>query len=84
MLLYSDGNLSAFGNNFIYDAYELYTSPKTYYEKHERHKQIQTFAKQIRETPVLLKKATLRSKEHGISLDSAIRYDAMKIAGLIK
>jgi hypothetical protein len=27
MLLYADGNLGSFGNNFIYDAYEMYTSP---------------------------------------------------------
>jgi hypothetical protein len=84
MLLYSDGNLPTFGNNFINDAYELYTSPATYHEKNVRHQQIQTFAKQIRETPGLLKKATLRSKENSITLDSAIRYDAMKFAGLIK
>lgn len=84
MLLYSDGNLPTFGNNFINDAYELYTSPKTYYERHERNKQIQTFAKQIRETPGLLKKSTLRSKDYNITLDSAIRYDAMKFAGMIQ
>lgn len=84
MLLYSDGNLPAFGNKFIYDAYELYTSPKSYYEKNEKQKQIQSFAKQIRETPGLLKKATLRSKEQSISLDSAIRFDAMKFAGIVK
>ncbi|MGZ4099588.1 MAG: alginate O-acetyltransferase AlgX-related protein [Bacteroidia bacterium] len=84
MLLYSDGNLPTFGNNFISDAYELYTSPATFYSRKERQKQIQTFAKQIRETPGLLKKATLRSKENAITLDSAIRYDAMKFAGMIK
>lgn len=84
MLLYSDGNLPAFGNKFIYDAYELYTSPKTYYERNERNKQIQTYAKQVRETPVLLKKATARSNDLRISLDSAIRTDAMRMAGFLK
>lgn len=84
MLLYSDGNLPTFGNNFINDAYELYTSPKTYYARNKRNKQIQTFAKQIRETPGLLKKATQRSKDYTITLDSAIRYDAMKFAGILK
>ncbi|MFO0434166.1 MAG: hypothetical protein ACK5ZT_02890, partial [Sphingobacteriaceae bacterium] len=83
MLLYSDGNLSGFGNNFINDAYELYTSPKTYYARAEQNKQIQTFAKQIRETPLLLKKSTQKSNDLQIPLDSAIRSDAMKMAGMI-
>jgi hypothetical protein len=84
MLLYSDGNLPKFGNNFIYDAYELYTSPKTYYARNEKNKQIQTYAKQIREAPLLLKKATAKSNDLQIPLDSAIRLDAMKMAGFIK
>ena len=84
MLLYSDGNLPKFGNNFIYDAYELYTSPKTYYARNEKNKQIQTYAKQIREAPLLLKKATTKSNDLQIPLDSAIRLDAMKMAGFVK
>ncbi len=84
MLLYSDGNLGAFGNNFIPDVYELYTSPKTFYERQARNQQIQNYAKQIRETPVLLKKSTQNSNEKMITLDSAIRYDAAKMAGLVK
>ena len=84
MILYSDGNLPIFGNNFINDAYELYTSPKAFYLRNERNKQIQMFAKQIREAPVLLKKSTLKSIDLRISLDSAIKLDAMKMAGLIK
>ena len=84
MLLYSDGNLPKFGNNFIYDAYELYTSPKTYYARNEKNKQIQTYAKQIREAPLLLKKATAKSNDLHIPLDSAIRLDAMKMAGFVK
>jgi len=84
MLLYSDGNLPTFGNNFIYDTYELYTSPKTYYTRNELNKQIQAYAKQVRETPTLLKKSTQKSNDLQIPLDSAIRLDAMKMAGLIK
>jgi hypothetical protein len=84
MILYSDGNLPFFGNNFIHDAYELYTSPKTYYARAERNKQIQSFAKQIREAPVLLKKSTQQSNDLQIPLDSAIKLDAMKMAGLIQ
>jgi hypothetical protein len=82
MLLYSDGNLSKFGNQFIYDAYEMYTSPVSYYQRTERNKQIQVFAKEIRESPALLKKATLKSEELQIPLDSAIKLNAMKLAGL--
>ena len=84
MILYSDGNLPIFGNNFINDAYELYTSPQAFYVRNERNKQIQMFAKQIREVPTLLKKSTLKSTNLQISLDSAIKLDAMKMAGLIK
>jgi hypothetical protein len=83
MLLYSDGNLSAFGNNFISDAYEMYTSPATYNARAERNRQIQTYAKQVREVPALLKKATRRSEDYGIALDSAIRTEAMKMAGML-
>lgn len=82
MLLYSDGNLFKFGNAFIDDAYELYTSPKTYAARVERNRPIQNYAKQIREKPLLLKKATQRSKDLQIPLDSAIRLDAMKMAGI--
>ena len=82
MLLYSDGNLVNFGSTFIEKAYELYTSPQTYYKKNQEEKQIQTYAKQIREVPALLKKATKRSENSLIPLDSAIRLDAMKMAGL--
>jgi len=84
MLLYSDGNLPKFGNHFIEDAYELYTSPSSYASRTANNKQIQQFAKEIRESPVLLKKATVASQNLQIALDSAIRLDAMKMAGLIK
>lgn len=84
MLLYSDGNLPAFGNNFIPDVYEMYCSPKTFYARVEKNKQIQTYAKQIREIPALLKKSTAKSTDLQIPLDSAIKLDAMKMAGLIK
>lgn len=82
MLLYSDGNLPKFGNNFIEDAYELYTNPTQYAIRAERNKQIQVYAKQIRETPLLLKKSTSNSNTLQISLDSAIKLDAMKLAGI--
>lgn len=84
MLLYADGNLSNFGNSFIEDVYEMYTSPATFNARKERQKQIQVYAKQIREAPLLLKKSTQKSKDLQISLDSAIRADAMKMAGLTK
>jgi hypothetical protein len=82
MLLYSDGNLPGFANTFIEDAYELYTSPATYYTRVERSKNIKQFEKQIREKPVLLKKATKSSQDLQIPLDSAIKMDAMKLAGM--
>jgi hypothetical protein len=84
MLVYSDGNLPGFGNDFIFDAYELYTSPKTFYERQAKNKQIQAYGKQIREIPALLKKSTHKSTDLQISLDSAIKLDAMKMAGFTK
>ena len=62
----------------------MYTSPKTYYERKQKEDQIQNFAKQIRETPLLLKKSTQKSNDEQIPLDSAIKVDAMKLAGMIK
>jgi hypothetical protein len=82
MLLYSDANLNSFGSGFIQDAYEMYTSPERFYKRKERNTQIQTYAKQIRQMPALLKKATLKSKELQIPLDSAIRLDAAKMGGV--
>jgi len=82
MLLYSDGNLPNFGNTFIEDAYELYTSPATYYARVEKTRNLKQFEKQIREKPVLLKKATKKSFDLHIPLDSAIKLDAMKLAGI--
>lgn len=82
MLLYSDGNLPAFANTFIEDAYELYTNPKAYYARVTKNKTIKEFEKQIREKPVLLKKSTKKSQDLQIPLDSAIKLDAMKLAGV--
>lgn len=82
MLLYSDGNLPGFGNSFIQDAYEMYTSPQTYWARMEKNKAIQTYAKQIRNQPGLLKKSTQKSSDLQIPLDSAIKLDAMKMAGV--
>jgi hypothetical protein len=84
MLLYSDGNIPNFGNTFIEDAYELYTNPKKYYERVEKMKTLKGYEKQIREKPVLLKKATKKSLDLQIPLDSAIKLDAMKLGGMIK
>jgi hypothetical protein len=82
LLVYSDGNLPAFGNGFIEDAYELYTSPSTYYERVARTKSLNVYVKQIRESPVLLKKAVANSEALSISLDSAVKLDATRMAGL--
>jgi hypothetical protein len=82
MLLYSDGNLPSYANTFIEDAYEMYTNPKTYYARVQKNKSIKEFEKQIREKPVLLKKATKKSQDFQIPLDSAIKLDAMKLAGI--
>lgn len=82
MLLYSDGNLPKFANAFIEDAYELYTNPKAYYAQVQKNKAIKEFEKQIREKPVLLKKSTKKSLDLQIPLDSAIKLDAMKLAGI--
>lgn len=82
MILYSDGNLPAFANTFIEDAYELYTNPAAYATRMEKTRQLKQFEKQIREQPVMLKKATKKSFDLQIPLDSAIKLDAMKLAGL--
>lgn len=82
MLLYSDGNLPTFANAFIDDAYELYTNPKAFNERITKNKKIKEFEKQIREKPLLLKKSTKKSEDLQIPLDSAIKLDAMKLAGL--
>lgn len=82
MLLYSDGNIPSYGNTFIEDAYELYTSPQTYYARNEKTKLIKGYEKQIREQPVLLKKSTKKSLDLQIPLDSAIRIDALKLGNI--
>ena len=60
----------------------MYTNPKAYYARVEKNKSIKEFEKQIREKPVLLKKATKKSQDFQIPLDSAIKLDAMKLAGI--
>jgi hypothetical protein len=82
MLLYSDGNLGAFANTFIEDAYDMYTNPVAYNARMEKTRQLKQFEKQIREQPVMLKKATKKSFDLQIPLDSAIKLDAMKLAGI--
>ena len=82
MILYSDGNLPNFANAFIEDVYEMYASPKTYYARVALEKSVKQFAKQIRETPGLLKKSTKKSIDLHIPLDSAIKLEAMKLSGV--
>jgi hypothetical protein len=82
MLLYSDGNLTDFGNGFIQAAYEMFTSPATYRARVEKNKLINSYSKQIRERPGLLKRATQKSKELQITLDSAIKLGAMEFTGV--
>lgn len=74
LLAYSDGNLSNFANNFIEEVYMLYTNPAKFKEYWNNKQIIQQFARQIRETPEYLKKATIFSEENKITLDSAILY----------
>ena len=74
VLAYSDGNLPTFGNSFIEEAYLLYTNPSKFNRYWQNKQQIQYFARQVRETPEYLKKATLFAEENKISLDSAILY----------
>lgn len=82
MLLYSDGNLPNFANTFIEDAYEMYTSPASYNARMEKTRYLKQFEKRIREQPAMLKKAIKKSFDLQIPLDSAIRLDAMKLAGI--
>ena len=63
---------------------ELYTNPKKYYERVEKTKTLKEYEKQIREKSVLLKKATKKSFDLQIPLDSAIKLDAMKLGGILK
>lgn len=84
LIIGSDPAFPKLGWGFIDNAYELYTSPKTYYARNEKNKLIQTYAKQIRDVPNLLKKATQKSNDLQIPLDSAIKADAMKMAGILK
>lgn len=74
ILAYSDGNLSTLANTFIEDAYLMYTHPTAFASYWQQKQEIQQFAKQIRETPVFLKKAYLFSEENKITLDSTIIY----------
>ena len=84
LLLYADGNLASYGNGFIEDLYEMYTHPAQFAAKRAEQAQIQSYAKQIRENPAFLKRATKSSNQQQIPLDSAIRLDAMRMAGLLK
>ena len=82
LVMGSDPAFPKLGWGFVEDAYEMYTSPQTYYPRIERSRTLKGFEKQIREKPVLLKKATKLSKDLEIPLDSAIKLDAMKLAGI--
>lgn len=74
ILAYSDGNLPTFGSGFIEDAYLLYSQPKKFETYWKNKQDIQQYARQIRDNPDYLKKATVFSDENKITLDSAIMY----------
>lgn len=82
LIIGSDPALPKFGWGFIEDAYELYTNPTAYAIRTEKNRTVKQFEKQIREKPVLLKKATKLSQELQIPLDSAIKIDARKLGGI--
>lgn len=82
MLMYADGNLPTYGNGFIEDLYEMYTHPKEFEVRRVQNRQVQSYSKQIRENPTLLKKSTKKSNDLQIPLDSAIKMDARKMAGV--
>lgn len=79
LLMYSDGNLANYGNQFINDAYELYTSPNTYWQRNNNMKNINTFEKYIKDTPTELKKVTRISADKQIPLDTVIRTYAKEL-----
>ncbi|RME18289.1 MAG: hypothetical protein D6799_03070, partial [Bacteroidetes bacterium] len=74
LLAYSDGNLPTFGSGFIEDAYLLYTQPDEFQKYWKNKQEIQYYARQIRDNPEYLKKATILSEDNKITLDSAIKY----------
>jgi hypothetical protein len=76
MLVYSDANLSDFGNGFIESAYTLFQNPKLFYQHASQQKQLKSAIQTIRQTPYLLKASTNLSESKHISLDSAIRIMA--------
>ncbi len=76
ILAYNDANLPTLSNGFIEDVYLLYTNPAAFAKYWQEKQAMQTYAKQIRETPEYLKKATVFSEENKISMDSAIKYFA--------
>lgn len=76
MLFYSDANLPHFGNGIIDDLYLMFTDRTEFEKKQKRKKEIQYFARQIRDSDVLMKKAIYFSKNENITLDSAIAYMA--------
>lgn len=78
MLLYSDANLPSFANTFIDDVYEMYTNPSVFNAKWNKSKIIKGYEKEIRNTPMLLKKVTAYSIDKRIPLDSAIKIEALK------
>ncbi|MCX8081059.1 MAG: hypothetical protein N3F09_07490 [Bacteroidia bacterium] len=79
MIFYSDGNLPNFGNGVIEDLYDMFMHPREFEAKQKRKKEIQYFAKQIRESDVLMKKAIYRSKEENIPVDSTIIHMALEM-----
>jgi hypothetical protein len=79
MLFYSDANLTGFGNGIIEDLYEMFMHPAEFQKKQQRKKEIQFFARQIRESPVLMKKALYRSKDESSPVDSVIIKMALEM-----
>jgi hypothetical protein len=76
MLFYSDANLPHFGNGIIDDLYLMFTNRAEFEKKQKRKKEIQYFARQIRDSDALMKKAIYLSKNENINLDSAIAFMA--------
>jgi hypothetical protein len=79
LLMCNEMNLQTLGDNFIDQAYELFSNPEKYSVDKKEKDRINTYKKQIRNNKDLLTRLTKESQQQDIPIDTLITQEAIKL-----
>ncbi|MGL4599739.1 MAG: hypothetical protein ACRCYO_19590, partial [Bacteroidia bacterium] len=79
VIMANDANLTNLGNGFIDEAYMMFQEPKAYAQFVERKRKSKQAIRKIRKDELLMRKLTMEAQQSGLTMDSILRREALKI-----